>query len=108
VIGGILQPGHLIVILIIVLVIFGPGKLPEIGGAVGKSLREFKRSTSEAFGPEDKSATEPKATDTATATATATAAETQLCPTCLARNPVGNKFCSQCGGKLEGDAPRVV
>jgi sec-independent protein translocase protein TatA len=37
-------PG-LIVILVIVLILFGPKKLPEIGGAVGKTLAEFKRST---------------------------------------------------------------
>lgn len=37
---------ELILILIIGLVIFGPGKLPEIGKAVGKSLGEFKRATS--------------------------------------------------------------
>ncbi|MDS8935011.1 twin-arginine translocase TatA/TatE family subunit [Streptococcus pneumoniae] len=37
-------PG-LIIILVIVLIIFGPKKLPEIGGAVGKTFSEFKRST---------------------------------------------------------------
>lgn len=37
-------PG-LIIILVIVLIIFGPKKLPEIGGAVGKTFAEFKRST---------------------------------------------------------------
>lgn len=37
----------LVVILIIALIIFGPRKLPEIGGAVGKSIREFKKATSE-------------------------------------------------------------
>lgn len=98
-IGGVLQPGHLIVILIIVLIIFGPGKLPEIGGAVGKSLREFRRSTSEALGPEEKAATETKAAGSATATATTV--ESRLCRTCLAKNPTGNQFCSQCGGKLD-------
>lgn len=38
---------ELILILIIALVIFGPGKLPEIGRAVGKSLNEFKKSSKE-------------------------------------------------------------
>lgn len=44
---GIAQIGipGLIIILVIVLIIFGPRKLPEIGGAMGKTLAEFKRST---------------------------------------------------------------
>lgn len=37
-------PG-LILILIIALVIFGPSKLPEVGRAIGTSLKEFKRSS---------------------------------------------------------------
>jgi len=37
-------PG-LILILVIALIIFGPKKLPEIGRAVGQTLREFKKST---------------------------------------------------------------
>ncbi len=35
---------ELIVILVIALVIFGPGKLPEIGSALGKGIRDFKKS----------------------------------------------------------------
>jgi len=34
---------ELIVILVIALVIFGPGKLPEIGSALGKGIRDFKK-----------------------------------------------------------------
>jgi sec-independent protein translocase protein TatA len=37
----------LLIVLLIALVIFGPRKLPEIGSAVGKSIREFKKATSE-------------------------------------------------------------
>jgi sec-independent protein translocase protein TatA len=37
----------LLIVLLIALIIFGPRKLPEIGGAVGKSIREFKKATSE-------------------------------------------------------------
>ncbi|MFC4022993.1 twin-arginine translocase TatA/TatE family subunit [Oceanobacillus longus] len=37
-------PG-LILILIVALIVFGPSKLPEIGKALGSSLREFKNAT---------------------------------------------------------------
>lgn len=37
-------PG-LIIILVLALIIFGPKKLPELGRAIGQSLREFKSST---------------------------------------------------------------
>jgi len=38
---------ELIVILVIVLIIFGAGKLPEIGGAIGKGIKNFKKSVRE-------------------------------------------------------------
>jgi sec-independent protein translocase protein TatA len=41
---GLFQPMHLILVLLIVLIIFGPGKLPELGAGLGKSIREFKKA----------------------------------------------------------------
>ncbi|HEY5496808.1 MAG TPA: twin-arginine translocase TatA/TatE family subunit [Syntrophales bacterium] len=41
---------ELLVILVIILIIFGAGKLPEIGGAIGKGIKNFKKATRE---PED-------------------------------------------------------
>ncbi|OPX99140.1 MAG: Sec-independent protein translocase protein TatA [Syntrophorhabdus sp. PtaU1.Bin002] len=38
---------ELIIIMVIVLLIFGAGKLPEIGGAVGKAIKGFKKSVKE-------------------------------------------------------------
>jgi sec-independent protein translocase protein TatA len=38
---------ELIVILIIILIIFGAGKLPEIGSGIGKGIRNFKKATRE-------------------------------------------------------------
>jgi len=35
---------ELVIILVVALVIFGPGKLPEIGGALGKGIRDFKKA----------------------------------------------------------------
>ncbi|MBF8304291.1 MAG: twin-arginine translocation protein, TatA/E family subunit [Dehalococcoidia bacterium] len=37
---------ELIIILLIILVIFGAAKLPQIGGALGKSIREFRKEAS--------------------------------------------------------------
>ena len=39
---------ELIIILVIILIIFGAGKLPEIGGGMGKAIRNFKSATTEA------------------------------------------------------------
>ena len=40
-------PMELMVILVLALIIFGPGKLPEIAGQVGKVVRDFRRTTAE-------------------------------------------------------------
>jgi sec-independent protein translocase protein TatA len=47
-IGGIGMP-ELLVILVIVLIIFGAGKLPEIGAGLGKGIRNFKKATNESL-----------------------------------------------------------
>ena len=55
-------PG-LIIILVIVLILFGPKKLPEIGGAVGKTLSEFKKSTKNIMDEEEPVEVEKKKPD---------------------------------------------
>lgn len=46
-------PG-LILVLIIALIIFGPSKLPQLGKAVGQTLKEFKTSTRDIINDEEK------------------------------------------------------
>jgi sec-independent protein translocase protein TatA len=41
-IGDILQPTHLLLILVVALLVLGPKRLPEVGRAVGRSLHDFK------------------------------------------------------------------
>jgi sec-independent protein translocase protein TatA len=41
------QPMHLLVILVIALIIFGPRRLPELGSSLGKAIRDFKKTMSE-------------------------------------------------------------
>ncbi len=40
-------PAELILLLVIVLILFGPGKLPDIGNALGKGIREFRKASNE-------------------------------------------------------------
>jgi sec-independent protein translocase protein TatA len=40
-------PGELILILVIALVIIGPGRLPDVGAALGKSIREFRKASTD-------------------------------------------------------------
>jgi sec-independent protein translocase protein TatA len=44
---GLFQPMHLLIILVIVLIIFGPGKLTEVGSSIGKAIRGFKKAMAE-------------------------------------------------------------
>ena len=40
-------PTHLFLMLLVILVIFGPSKLGDVGGALGKGIRDFKRAINE-------------------------------------------------------------
>ena len=40
-------PLELVIILVIALLILGPGKLPDVGAALGKSIREFRKASSD-------------------------------------------------------------
>ena len=39
-------PMEIGIILVIILIVFGVGKLPQVGGAIGKSIKEFRRARS--------------------------------------------------------------
>ena len=52
----------IVILLVIVLIIFGPGKLGQVGGALGKSMREFRKSSSgteEPANPKDNGTSKP-------------------------------------------------
>jgi len=61
-----IQPWHLIVLLIIVLLLFGAKRLPEIGRSLGSSAREFKKgiSSDESTPPASPTDAAPKQPDT--------------------------------------------
>src|ERR671933_686267 len=88
---GALQPGHLIVVLVIVLLVFGPGKLPQLGKAVGDGLRELKNATR---GEDNAQAA------TGSGSVTPMSA-TRTCANCRGSVTTADKFCGHCGAALE-------
>lgn len=77
---GALQPGHLVVILAIVLIIFGPGKLGDLSSQLGRGVREFRESTDghgKLPGP-----------------------ASRFCTACGAAASAGAAFCDTCGKAL--------
>ena len=52
--GDLFQPTHLLLVLIICLVVFGPSKLPELGKGLGEGIRGFRESLKSGGDPEKK------------------------------------------------------
>jgi sec-independent protein translocase protein TatA len=59
--GQLLQPMHLLLIIVIALLIFGPSKLPQLGASIGKSIRELRRGLD---GTPDPAQPTPQSTET--------------------------------------------
>lgn len=58
-VGDILQPTHLLFILVVALLVLGPKRLPEVGRSLGRGLRDFRAAVSgEEARPQDELATQ--------------------------------------------------
>jgi sec-independent protein translocase protein TatA len=107
-------PMELVIILVIALMIFGAGKLPEVGSALGRGIKEFKKSTADepeqlstttaqpAPAPPPAAAPATTVPPAASATAPASTATTSgpFCPKCGTRATGDSRFCASCGASL--------
>ncbi len=101
-IEGLFQPIHLVLILAIIMIVFGAGKLPEMGGAVGRGIREFRKEVQDATGSDP----EPARTGTITSTAVAEKSPSfAFCTSCGERMPASARFCPSCGSSVTVEAP---
>lgn len=82
---GALEPWHLVVVLVIALIIFGPGKVADVGGTLGKGVRDFRDAM------DGHAAPPPPSTPPAV-----TSGESH-CTHCGAGLAAEAKFCPQCG-----------
>ena len=76
---------ELLVILVIVVIIFGANRLPELGKGIGSAIKNFKNAT-----------TDPD--DDVTSTTSSTTLGT--CVNCGTVNAADSRFCRKCGNKL--------
>jgi sec-independent protein translocase protein TatA len=92
---------ELLIIAFIVILVFGVGRLPEVGGALGKGIREFRKSTrDDETAPSAATAGGAIAASSGAGGGSTEAASTPdvlFCRECGARNPGGSKFCAECG-----------
>ena len=80
---GLFQPTHLLLVLLLAFVLFGAAKLSEVGGALGKSIREFRHAAEEPRG-----------------TTTRNSGSGRYCPSCGHAVAPDDCFCAECGGVL--------
>lgn len=111
---------ELIIIAFIVVLVFGVGRLPEVGSALGKGIREFRKSSKdEGVDSADSSSMSAAAMDAAPSPAMANMpqaasqpaqalagapTETRFCSDCGAKNARAAKFCAECGHTMDAAA----
>ncbi len=85
-------PWEIVIILIILVIIFGAGRLAQVGGAMGKTVHEFRHAVD----------------DTPAAAPAPPPAPPVTCPACHASNPATNKFCAACGATMTAPPVEAV
>jgi sec-independent protein translocase protein TatA len=113
-----IQPLHIIVVVIVALIIFGPARLPEIGRGLGKAINEFRKGAKEMTEGFREEVVSPGGAPTPPVTAASSQSQPSLsegapsvvgpqqpasgnfCTQCGAPNPPGSRFCNKCGAQL--------
>lgn len=96
---------ELLVILLVVLVIFGPKNLPKIGSALGKTVKNVREGMEDGEKEDEKKPSEDDSVEVVEDEddADAPAESGQFCPKCGTHNAADAVFCSKCGAKLGSD-----
>jgi len=95
---GALEIGLIVVAIVL---IFGVGKLGQVGGALGKSIREFRREKDKVDDLPQSTTIESKGEKTLIQSAAASPKREVFCPNCGEKIPGNAKFCMSCGAKIE-------
>ena len=111
-----LGPMELVIILLVLVMLFGATRLADLGGSLGKGIKEFRKQVKDEDGETEEAEVEaPRSSTRAAAGAAPTTAavnggvtngadsetvQAVKCPSCGALNAVGSKHCNQCGSAI--------
>ncbi len=90
------SPEQLLVILAILLLIFGPSKLPQLGASMGKTIKAFRESAKEVAAE----SSVPTQAVAQVAQQAAPAGPSVVCSKCGTAGAADSQFCTRCGTKL--------
>ena len=99
-----LQPLHIVVIVVVALVVFGPSNLGKVGRSLGRTLEEFRQTSSEArkaFTFEPNTSTDRRLDPLSSAPQMANGMN---CLHCSEPNPPAARFCNRCGKPINPQA----
>jgi sec-independent protein translocase protein TatA len=97
-----LGPLEVTLIVVAVILVFGVGKLANVGGALGKSIREFRRERDRKDDDVPQVTSGESKGNTTVAQLEARPGTEKTCPSCGAKMPQNAKFCMGCGAKIQG------
>lgn len=95
-----IQPIHILIIVLVALLIFGPKRLPEIGRGIGRAINEFRQGTKEMTAGFQEEVGKPSESQTIAPPATGKPAVPPVSPSIPSQSvpsTVGGNFCIQCG-----------
>ena len=94
------SPFELIIILVVVLLLFGPKNLPKLGKSVGATVKSIREGMEEGDGDADKGAGATDVSDTVEEESD-DSDDVVFCNKCGAKNVAGSEYCNKCGSKIE-------
>jgi sec-independent protein translocase protein TatA len=106
-----IQPIHIVIVVIVALLIFGPRRLPEVGRWVGKSITEFRKGSQEMTNALREGMNEGQQAEAQKNTIaqpspvqSVPAGDSKFCIKCGAPNPQEALFCNKCGNSFPTQA----
>ncbi len=108
-----IQPIHIVIVIIVALIIFGPKRLPEVGRWVGRSITEFRKGTQEMTTSlrdemnraeqegHPNTIAKPSASQSILTPGQTAPADRKFCTKCGRANPSDAVFCNKCGNPFQ-------